>query len=363
MANHLTEEHLKEFTSSIKYSYFEREVEESCENIPFYSNIKGDIEGMYHNLRIISDKILNALCFIYNKKRYLPNNFDEELCSYLYYWLGEIIYPLVPDKAVFSRIMDMIFAELNINNAQDFIICKTNNSFIDQKRFNDNKVLFDYSKDYGNIQLHTAHGETTCDKVYLNYIKKYMDTYGKAYLDCYEQDKTKYDCNNFITLFERDKKKYYDLTSFSCLERENVGVTLGVHREHKEQQIALAEDLFPDTARTSYTQHSARRDASLDNHHTLNHQEVQGRIESPLNDDTSGSSSSKTIAGSVAPVLGVSSISLLLYKLTPVGGYINRLLGRNRNMHDPVEYMDSFNPYSDGMIPGDRTMNISYHRL
>ncbi|SCA59567.1 Plasmodium vivax Vir protein, putative [Plasmodium vivax] len=73
--------------------------------------------------------------------------------------------------------------------------------------------------------------------------------------------------------------------------------------------------------------------------------------------------SSKAIAGSIAPVLGVSSFSLLLYKVTPVGGFINRLLGRNRNMYNPVEYMDSFNPYSDGMDPGSRGVNISYHRI
>ncbi|VUZ99250.1 PIR protein [Plasmodium vivax] len=83
----------------------------------------------------------------------------------------------------------------------------------------------------------------------------------------------------------------------------------------------------------------------------------------PVTDQTAEGGSSKTIAGSVVPVLGVSSISLLLYKVTPVGGFINKLLGRNMNMHNNIENMDMFNPYSDEMDPGGRRMNISYHRF
>ncbi|CAI7724263.1 PIR protein [Plasmodium vivax] len=84
---------------------------------------------------------------------------------------------------------------------------------------------------------------------------------------------------------------------------------------------------------------------------------------SPFTDHTTEGGSSKTIAGSVVPVLGVSSISLLLYKVTPVGGFINKLLGRNRNMYNTIENMDVFNPYSDEMDPTGRRMNISYHRF
>ncbi|EDL42546.1 variable surface protein Vir27, truncated, putative, partial [Plasmodium vivax] len=58
--------------------------------------------------------------------------------------------------------------------------------------------------------------------------------------------------------------------------------------------------------------------------------------------------------------------SFILYdviNVTPLGGFIRNFLGRNKNMYNPIEDIDGFNPYSDGMVPGDRRMNISYHRL
>ncbi|KMZ83365.1 hypothetical protein PVBG_06210 [Plasmodium vivax Brazil I] len=97
--------------------------------------------------------------------------------------------------------------------------------------------------------------------------------------------------------------------------------------------------------------------------HGLTGHQGPGSYVSIPKDDTSKGRSTKTIMGSVVPVLGVSSFSLLLYKVTAVGGFINRFLGRNRNMYNHIEYVNAFNPYSEGMDPVDRRMNISYHRL
>ncbi|KMZ88783.1 hypothetical protein PVBG_06219 [Plasmodium vivax Brazil I] len=341
------------------YSNFE-DGQSGCEGIPFYSSIKGDIEVSYPNLRNISDNILRALCFIYKKKRSRQNNFDQEYCSYLYYWLGDKIYPLVNDEVVFSRIINMIYGELYSNIAEDFIICNPLNTHINRDIFFKNKMLFDYSKDYKNIDLDTLHGQTTCNKDYKDYMEKYISMYKGAYLDC-KGEKKNFDCKYFSTLFQENQ--YSKLSSFSCKQRDNIGVMLDKSKALEDQEPEPVQSYHQTTLTPPFPHHIPARDADLvKNQHTRG-QTFSRAFEHPQMDDTTEGGTSKTIAGSVAPVLGVSSISLLLYKLTPVGGYINRLLGRNRNMYNPAEYMDSFNPYSDGMDPGGRTMNISYHRL
>ncbi|CAI7719856.1 Plasmodium vivax Vir protein, putative [Plasmodium vivax] len=363
MGEHLTEEHLKKLTSYYKYSKFE-DGENGCNGISFYSNIKEELQNQnyqYYGLPKISDNILRALCYIYNKKKNYKDKFEEELCSYLFYWLGDKIYPKVKNQTVFSRIINMIFQELNTSHTENIMICKYPNSSIELDTFIQNKLLFDYSKDYKNIEMVTAPGTTTCDKVYKDYIKKYKDIYIDAYSNCRGKNDKKYECDKYEEIF--NENLYTKLSSFSCRYSENGTAVLESQREPEELKIELTQDLSLTREGRSSAQRIALRNASLDSHHRSDGQEGQRRIESPLIGDTSENSSSKTIAGSVAPVLGVSSFSLLLYKVTPLGGYINRLLGRNSNMYNNIDYMDSFNPYSDGIVPGDRRMNISYHRL
>ncbi|KMZ87886.1 hypothetical protein PVBG_06113 [Plasmodium vivax Brazil I] len=342
------------------YSSFEHG-QEGCEEHEFYSNLRGAFEQSYkiYGLHKISDKILKALCFIYNRKRNHPADFKEELCWYLYYWLGDKIYPKVQNQTVFSKIINMIYNELYMSS-EYFIICDHINTKIDLDRFNKNKVLFDYSKDNKKIEIDTVYGNTTCDKDYKEYITEYINMYKKAYSDCYITEENKFDCDTFSKLFSKDQ--YTELISHRCTESQNQRVALQVQETTSQVPPQTVHLLLP-----------ASRDSnkiSTPEALTGSHRNPGSQVPYALKEeaflsmkDTTESGSSKTIAGSVVPVLGVSSFSLLLYKVTPVGGYINRLLGRNKNMYNHIEYMDSFNPYSDGMVPGDRRMNISYHRL
>ncbi|CAI7718649.1 Plasmodium vivax Vir protein, putative [Plasmodium vivax] len=366
MAKPLTKDDINELTSKIRYSSFDRG-QEGCQDLEFYSNISGDFEQRYriHNLHGISDKILKALCFIHNKKKINQGSFDEEICSYLYYWLGDKIYPKVQNQTVFSNIIRMIYDELSRTSM--FRTCNALHDNIDEDTFRKYKLLFDYSIDNYHIKLNTVNPNTTCDEHYKEAIDEYINTYNDVYFHCTQGDKEKYDCEYFKKLFKKYEHK--DLESFHCTN-------------HKTQLLSTkAQRYVEQTKPSSHVTRGSEMNSDLIVIPGPRGNKAQHEIPGPLRyvrlseqneldstithntNNTSEGGTSKTIAGSVAPVLGVSSISLLLYKLTPVGGYINRLLGRNRNMHDPVEYMDSFNPYSDGMIPGDRTMNISYHRL
>ncbi|KMZ82938.1 hypothetical protein PVIIG_05585 [Plasmodium vivax India VII] len=339
------------------YDNFEHE-KGDCQHVPFYLDVV-DTLNINPNLRHISKKLVKALCFVYNRKKYYKGNFNSELCSYLYYWIGDKLYANLSTTRDFSKNMNMMYDELN--NYNQYIICNRLFTSIDKKTFNRNKTLYDYSEDYGNIKIDTAHGETTCNTDYKEYIVNYISTYNDAYSNCKGKNQEEYDCDNFFSLFK--EHQHQDLSSFSCRYRQNDGTTLEIQTTHRGQETASELDLSSTTYRVSDGYDFAAGDTNFGRHNTPDvHHELE-RIGPISADDTTGGSTSKTIAGSIVPVLGVSSFSLLLYKVTPLGGYINRLLGRNSNMYNNIDYMDSFNPYSDGIVPGDRRMNISYHRL
>ncbi|KMZ88649.1 hypothetical protein PVBG_06011 [Plasmodium vivax Brazil I] len=298
----------------------------------------------------------------------------------------------------------MIYDELNYNNIEKITICNHVNSSIHPDYFNINKLLFDYSRDYGNIKIDTAPGNTTCDSVFKEYLEEYIRIYNDAYSTCKQGIQKKYDCEKFSPIFNADLHK--DLSTFNCIKSQNVVKHPERPKKPEENEITRVHD-FPHPQATYSTRHQSTSGNLYIGRNTDSGVQLdQERIQSlPMNDNTDGGSS-KTIAGSIVPVLGVSSFSLLLYKVieniiiiqklsvtfsctfshrksdnnfiyffayilytciihqvTPVGGYINRLLGRNRNMYNQIEYMDAFNPYSEGMDSMGRRMNISYHRL
>ncbi|KMZ87233.1 hypothetical protein PVBG_04018 [Plasmodium vivax Brazil I] len=308
------EKDINNLTSKYWYSKFEHG-EGGCEHVSFFSDIKDELEKYYYqnyDLRKISDNILRALCYIYNKKKNNPGNFDEELCSYLYYWLGDKIYHKV-NKTVFSKIINVIFQELYKNNAEDIIICKANNHSIDQERFNDNKVLFDYSKDYQYIEMVTAHGGTTCDSIYKNYIKKYIDIYIDAYSNCTGNNDKKYECHKYSEIL--NKKLYPKLSTFPCVHSENARAVLERQKRPEQQETALDHHFTFPSVMDSASDRRTPVGPILNKQQNLPSLKNSGPIEALSVDDTTGGSTSKTIAGSIVPVLGVSSFSLLLYKV------------------------------------------------
>ncbi|SCA60835.1 Plasmodium vivax Vir protein, putative [Plasmodium vivax] len=255
--------------------------------------------------------------------------------------------------------MRMLFQVLNGEN--NIMICKPLSYTIDRDTFYKNKLLFDYSQNHEHIKIHTA-GYKTCSKQYKEHMEDYIRTYKDAYSNCYGKNENKYDCETFFSLFEGNQ--YDKLSSFHCVLSENSRATLeqpsvfGTHEPAQNEHYKVTTEV-----RDSVGHHSTAVDFNLESNPSSGIHQDQEKIQPvPIGETTEGGSS-KTIAGSIAPVLGVSSFSLLLYKVTPVGGFINRLLGRNGNMYNNIDQIDEFNPYSDGMDPGSRRMNISYHRM
>ncbi|SCA59708.1 VIR protein [Plasmodium vivax] len=361
MGTHRTEKDLEKLTSNIRYYNFEHD-KGDCYQVPFYENVMGELES-HPSLRPIYQKLVKALCYVYVKK-VNDNNFESDLCSYMHYWIGDKVYSIIGDKSRFERIMNAFYDEFN--NTNSGTICKRHNTSIDKDTFNKNKMLFDYSKNYKQINLNTVYGRTTCEEGYKNFIKQYIDKYNDAYTNCYQGDQKNYDCTYFHELFPKEEHK--ELTSFYCMQQNMPAFSTERNEGHQTTEHIISTVPTTEMNPNHVDRHDARnyrpkvyRDTQL-NHISEAQRGLVNDI-SPFTDHTTEGGSSKTIAGSVVPVLGVSSISLLLYKVTPVGGFINKLLGRNRNMYNTIENMDVFNPYSDEMDPTGRRMNISYHRF
>ncbi|CAI7721710.1 PIR protein [Plasmodium vivax] len=360
MGKHLTEYDSNNFTSNIMYYKFESG-QGNCEGVPFDSEVRDELEN-HPSLKNISDKIAKALCYVYWKKVF-NDDFSNDLCSYMYYWIGDKIYSNLSSTSEFKSIIRILYDELN--NTEYNTICQRVKRTMNKNYFDKNKVLFDYSKDYGNIDMDVAHGDTTCNHNYKGYIEKYIKIYKDAYSYCKVNNDSIYECDKFSAILNDDL--YEKLSSFTCTQSENA-----IKAQEEQEVLKELENEKPATYRNFTThrvidssEHSSvpKGVPVFHTKHRSKVQQVPEKIDSLLIEDGVQDTSSKTIASSIAPVLGVSSFSLLLYKVTPVGGFINRFLGRNRNMYNNIIQMDDFNPYNDGMDPGSRRMNISYHRM
>ncbi|GAB70010.1 CYIR protein, partial [Plasmodium cynomolgi strain B] len=284
------------------YSYFENG-KEGCEKLQFYSNIRDEFEEKYkiYNLHKISDSISRALCYIYIEKKENIDYFNNELCWYLYYWLSNMIYPLVQkNTTMLSKIIKNIYENLNDYNPQGFTVCSDTYYLYDLNRFNEYKLLFDYSKDYRNIEQDTAYDQTPCDEYYNNYINEYIGMYKKAHSECNEGKKSNFYCRNFFTLFQ--KKPYEKLSSFSCTlskNREEILEEATAHRtqEHVQNQNHLRTTIVQD----SVDHHGTADGSNLGKIPSLESQQNLEKMTTFSIDDNAEGGPSKSVTGSVVP--------------------------------------------------------------
>ncbi|SCA82003.1 Plasmodium vivax Vir protein, putative [Plasmodium vivax] len=288
MRKHLTESDSNNFTSNIMYYKFESG-QGDCKDVPFDSEVRDELEN-HPNLRNISDKIAKALC--------------------------DKIYSNLSTTPQFKRIIRILYQELN--KTDYFTICQPVKHWIDKNNFDKNKVLFDYSKDYGNIEIDVAHGDTTCNQNYKGYIEKYIEIYNDAYSYCKIKNDAIYECDKFSAIL--NDVLYNKLSSFTCTQSENAIKALEekeVLEEHENEKYGIYHNFHTHILRDSPEHSSVPRGVPV--LHTKHSSEVQQdpeKIDSLLIGDGVQDTSSKTITGSIAPVLGVSSFSLLLYKVT-----------------------------------------------
>ncbi|KMZ88768.1 hypothetical protein PVBG_05860 [Plasmodium vivax Brazil I] len=186
---------------------------------------KHELEGGIWN-KNISDELLNALCYVYIKKE--NNTLNENLCNYLYYWLGSKVLTNLRLKDFFFDVITRIYRILNESELGK--ICDPAEHNIYNHNFQKFKDIYDLSEDYNTYKSHFIIPNPSCDKNYQDKLKTYVYLYNKLRDEC-SIEKTNYNaqyCKVFNKYFSNER--HSEITSWKCKLKES------------EQQVVQLEE-------------------------------------------------------------------------------------------------------------------------
>ncbi|EDL42632.1 variable surface protein Vir7, putative, partial [Plasmodium vivax] len=309
-----------------------------CKDEIFYNEAKKELSKKME-LRHVSDNILKALCYVYRKssKQY----FDDTICNFLYFWLGDILLEKLINKHFFSEIILNLFNTLIYKNAK---ICTAPHYYIHEDDFKNIKLFFDISEDY-KIYKSQLYNNMYCNKNYMSYLDTHVQNYKKFHTECevesYGTHEKRY-CKYFKEYFP--KEEHNTLSNLKCYSKEDASqsgqLNEPMERVQKEQLsvIPVVESQESLSHPDSASRVSSREQYYKPSEIRLN---TSGYELDNILDPSDGSSTSiasKSITGAVS-VAGILVPSYLMYNYTYAGTWINKVLGRKTRTN--------FNPYTD----------------
>ncbi|CAI7721713.1 PIR protein [Plasmodium vivax] len=340
MEEFLGKSKLANLNTIINYDYFDRE-EGICANYPHITAAKSKLAG-FRWKNDVSDKILNALCYVYRRK---VNNMSYiNSCNYLYYWLG-------------SKILTNLLLP-------HFLFEVVNTSY---RILNESELGEIY---YDTYKLHFATYKPSCDRDYENTIKSYKFFYNELRKEC-SMRKTYYNaqyCKVFNDYFTDDKNE--EISSWICELKET---------EEQDQQL---EEEPMEVAGNEYIQERpgveglqvrADWDETAQNSRSiisyLSKEGFKRESMSSVSEESSGSTIKKSITSAVSaagvlvpPFIIYNVITIVIY--APARSWINKLLrmnkGTNRNPYANQELMADFSMPEDFYSERNR-YNIMYN--
>ncbi|KMZ89408.1 hypothetical protein PVBG_05919 [Plasmodium vivax Brazil I] len=126
----------------------------------------------------VSDNILNALCYVYRKTS--KGYFHDNICNFLYFWLGKLLLEKLRNKQFYSEIILKLFDTLMYKNTK---VCKAPHSYIHENDFEKVKLIFDISEDY-KIYKSQLYNNMYCNKNYMSYLDTHVQNYNKFHSEC-----------------------------------------------------------------------------------------------------------------------------------------------------------------------------------
>ncbi|CAI7717580.1 PIR protein [Plasmodium vivax] len=357
MSNYLGDNKFRLLRTNFFYDQLDN-AKNVCQNDAFYNLAKNELDR--NGLQDVSDKILKALCYVYEKS--LLDSFESDICNFLYYWLSNILLDKMKLKFLFQDVIRNLF---NILKNHEGKICTTVPYYMDEHNFKNIKFFFDYSEDYNSyiVQLNTHN--PPCNEKYNNYLKSYVEKYNTFQSKC-QNEPPSYDyCDVFKKYF--DNKNPTHLSTWTCRlehkepekidEKDQTEATEG-HPQTTygtlEQSVILSGEFKggteQDTEYTGPSNYLSRQDTFVNN------------SVSSTSDGTPSSITSKSVTGAVS-VAGALVPSYLLYNYTPAGNLINKLLGRTARMnHNPLMEAQLINNfYQPDQFNSERSRyNLSY---
>ncbi|KMZ76872.1 hypothetical protein PVIIG_06375 [Plasmodium vivax India VII] len=159
-------------------------------------------------------QITIGLCYVYKKS--LIDNFENDICKFLYFWLGNILLANLNPKLVYQ---DVLFNLFNILKNHKDKICTAPHDYMDEHDFKNIKLFFDYSEDYysyiGQLNIHNP----PCSKEYKKYLQTYVDTYNKFQRECQNEPPSYRYCNVFNKYFANKNRTH--LSIWTCTVQDN----------------------------------------------------------------------------------------------------------------------------------------------
>ncbi|KMZ96157.1 hypothetical protein PVNG_05803 [Plasmodium vivax North Korean] len=204
-----------------------------CQDVGFYKTAK-DLLSNFNGLQNVSDKILKGLCYAYGNN--FQNETDDDICNFLYYWLGEILYDNLIPRINLGSVISKLFVILRIRNRKKCTLPPYYN-ILEEKNFKNIKLFFDYSKDYDTYEKQITSNNLSCSKNYNEYLKKYVETYKEVQSECQKKTTSGY-CKAFNDYFLNKESK--NLSNWKCNLQNNDPKPDQAHAERekiKEPQL------------------------------------------------------------------------------------------------------------------------------
>ncbi|KMZ76767.1 hypothetical protein PVIIG_05848 [Plasmodium vivax India VII] len=228
MSNFLGKTALSNLRTKYYYGSLEKGYD-NCQNEPFYNEAKERLKD-YNWLHDVSEQILKGLCYVYRNR--FKDDFQSDICKFLYFWLGSILIDRMTHNTVFFDVINDLFKTLKTNNIEK--ICELPHYYINVNNFKHIKFFFDYSEDYTSYKHQFTGYNHTCNREYKTYLDTYVNSYKNVRDECAKNPNLNSYCEEFNQYF---KDKYdYDLSNWKCVLDEHG------HEEEELEEDNVAQD-------------------------------------------------------------------------------------------------------------------------
>ncbi|KMZ82300.1 hypothetical protein PVIIG_05741 [Plasmodium vivax India VII] len=290
---------------------------DDCQNDAFYNKAKLEL-AKNRGLQDFTDKILKALCYVYKNR--LSGFLQNDICNFLYFWLGNILLDKLIAKDLFYEVIFDLFNTL-INDDKNKL-CTIPHNYMYKDDFKDIKTIFDCSENYKSYKEHLLNPRMFCNNNYKTYLNTNKTNYDMFYSHCeVESNGYKY-CEAFRKYFPHYKKNLF--SEFNCFlkssepESENLGKgheTELVQSEGEESNIGSLQEVKLSVKHTKGVDSPALHHGSSVIQSETNGLQMDSN--SLPSDGTPSTITSKSITGAVS-VAGALVPSYLLYNVMSI---------------------------------------------